>query len=398
MNVLQICSKIPYPPTDGGTYAMHVITNGLMNNGARVKVLAISTPKLRTDPATKDKAYLTKTSFESIFIDTSVKATGAFFNLFGNRSYNITRFYSPSFEKRLIELLKKENYDIVHLETLYASPYVDTIRKHSKAKIVLRSQNVEFNIWERVASETANPLKKAYLRLLAKRLKTYEAGMLNRYDGIAAITAQDGEVFRKLGCNKPIITIPFGIDAGSIVKPEVATTEEHSVFHLAAMNWIPNQQGVDWFLNKAWDGIAAKHPALKFYIAGRFMPESLKQLRKPNVEVVGEVADAHRFMLEKNLMIVPLHSGGGMRIKIIEGMALGKTIISTSIGAEGIHYTDGRNILIANTPGEFEAAIARCLNDPAFCRSIGAEAEKLAREEYDNDKIIKRLVAFYKEL
>ena len=153
MKILQICSKIPYSPKDGGGIAMNILTHGLMEQGNIVHVLAVSTPKHFLSDDDIDADYKSKTAYQSVFIDTSVKSFDAILNLFSSKSYNVVRFYSSAFEKVLIEKLKSEQYDVVQLESLWVTPYLAVIRKHSKAKIVLRSHNVEYMIWERLASE-----------------------------------------------------------------------------------------------------------------------------------------------------------------------------------------------------------------------------------------------------
>ena len=397
MKILQICSKIPFPPKDGGSIAMDILTHGLIKCGNEVKVLAINTPKHFIKEADVDASYKKKTSYQLVFIDTSVKAFDAFLNLFSDKSYNIIRFYSKEFENVLIELLSANHYDVVQLETLWVTPYVDVIRKHSKAKIVLRSQNVEYAIWERLAEASGNPLKKAYLKLLAKRLKKYELGMLNKYDGIATITELDAVSYRNSGCKSPIIHIPFGIDTNKY-RSDPASTEFPSVFHIGAMDWMPNSDAVKWFLENVWGKVQLQHPTVKLYLAGRNMPDWMKQLNLKNVVVEGEVADSHKFINSKSIMIVPLSSGGGMRVKIIEGMALGKTIISTAIGAEGIDYENNKNILIANTENEFIEALVKCIADKAFSDAISQNAKKLIENKYDNLKICKKLSDFYQTL
>lgn len=397
MKILQICSKIPFPPKDGGSIAMNILTHGLINAGNRVHVLAVNTPKHFIKDEDIDADYRNKTNYRSVFINTSVKPIDAILNLFSSQSYNIIRFYSADFEKVLIEQLKKENYDLIHLETLWVAPYVEVIRKHSKAKIVLRSQNVEFMIWERLAEDAGNPLKKMYLRLLAKRLKKYELGILNKYDAIATITELDAVVFKKMGCTIPIVHVPFGIDLEKY-KIDTSNLEKPSVFHIGAMDWRPNADGINWFLKDVWMKVVAKHANVKLYLAGRNMPEWMMQLKQENVVVEGEVPDSHKFINSKSIMIVPLTSGGGMRVKIIEGMAFGKTIISTAVGAEGIDYTDGKDLLIANTENEFADAIDKCLNDTAFSDSVEKNARKLAETKYDNQLICNKLSDFYKSL
>ncbi|MBA3706271.1 MAG: glycosyltransferase [Bacteroidetes bacterium] len=397
MKILQLCHKVPFPPKDGGSIAMHNLTEGLINEGYNVKVMAINTSKHFTDIYQLPSDYLGKTNIEAIFIDTKVKLIPAFLNLFTGKSYNIERFYSKAFEHKLIELLKIEHFDIIQLESIYVSMYVDAIRKHSKAKIVLRAHNIEHQIWEQRVVLTKNPLRKFYLNLLAKRLKEYELTILKSIDAIAAITKDDENYFRKYDF-KAVETFPFGIDLKyhSLGKPDL---EEYiSIFHIGSMDWSPNMDGVSWFLKYVWPDIHARYPGVKLYLAGKNMPAWLKQLNMQSVVIVGEVADAFAFIQSKAIMIVPLLSGGGMRVKIIEGMALGKTIVSTTIGAEGINYTANKNILIADTPGEFFEHISNCILDKTYYEEIGMNATKLAMQEYNNSDICKRLTTFYHQL
>ncbi|HEY0029853.1 MAG TPA: glycosyltransferase family 4 protein [Bacteroidia bacterium] len=397
MKILQICSKVPFPPQDGGTIAMNMLTHGLIHAGNEVQVLAISTHKHFIADEEIDIDYRTKTAYRSVFIDTRVKLLDAFLNLFSSDSYNIIRFYSKAFEDALIEILSVKQFDLVQLEGLWLSPYLNTIRRYSKAKIALRSHNVEYLIWERLAENTGNPIKKIYLGLLAKRLKTYELGALNHFDAIAAITGQDAIIFQSAGCTMPIVHTPFGIELGRY-KEDRSTLESPSVFHIGAMDWRPNADGIQWFLQEIWPEVLKKNEKIKLYLAGRNMPDWLKQLHQANVVIKGEVADSHAFINSHSIMIVPLNSGGGMRVKIIEGMALGKTIISTAIGAEGIEYENEKNILIANTEEEFVRAISKCVSDKAFSDTIGRNARLLAETKYNNQKICDTLSDFYRTL
>ena len=177
--------------------------------------------------------------------------------------------------------------------------------------------------------------------------------MLNQFDAIATITDLDSITYRKMGCKLPIIHVPFGIDLQRY-KIETTDLEKPSVFHIGAMDWRPNADGINWFLNNIWIKVSERNPSIKLYLAGRNMPEWLLQLKMKNVVIKGEVADSHEFINSKSIMIVPLNSGGGMRVKIIEGMAFAKTIISTAVGAEGIEYENGKNILIANSEEELD--------------------------------------------
>ena len=394
MNILLICNKSPYPPKEGGPIAMNTIVEGLIDSGHKIKVLAVNSFKYSVDINSIPDDYKEKTQIEGIFLDLRIKPLDAFLNLFSSKSYHVQRFISKEFEEKIIEILSKNKYDIIQLETLYVTPYIETIRKHSDAKIVLRAHNIEHLIWDRITQATKNPIKKFYLSHLSKTLKKYELEALDKFDGIAAITKTDADFFKKTGTKTPIVDIPFGINLNKFQLSD-GEYEFPSLFHIGSMNWMPNEEGIDWFLNKVWDLIYKKMPDLKIYLAGREMPDWLINYKKTNVEVVGEVENAQDFINSKAIMIVPLFSGSGIRIKIIEGMALGKAIISTRLGAEGIHYEDNKNILIANTPEEFVIQIEKCIKSKELCETIGFYARKIIEEEYDNKMIMKRLVEFF---
>jgi len=164
------------------------------------------------------------------------------------------------------------------------------------------------------------------------------------------------------------------------------------------MNWIPNAEGIKWFLHNVWPDLRNEFPYLRFYLAGREMPSWMLRMNIPGVVVVGEVEDAREFMDSHHIMIVPLFSGSGIRIKIIEGMAAGRAVVSTRIGAEGIDYTNGGNILIANAVCEFVDLISLCVTDEKRTGKLGREARKLIETSYDRRRIIRELVTFYKQL
>ena len=395
MKLLQICLKPPFPEVDGGCKAMHAITQGLIDQKVDVKVLTISTPK---HPFQKDKMssdYLEKTAIEHVFIDTKVRALGAFCNLFSSKSYNLERFYSKEFENLILKELKNNKYDVVLLETFFVTGYIDIIRANTTAKIVYQAQNIEHDIWELNASKESG-LKKWYLNFLAKRLKKAEIENIQKVDGIAPITDMDKKRFTELGATVPMITIPFGINL-SDYKFETPHSG-NKVFHIGSMDWSPNQIGIKWLLDNVWKNVYDKNNNTELNLAGRRMPEWLTSNKNQNINVVGEVDSAIGFINKNNIMVVPLLTGSGMRIKIIEGMVLGKLVITTTIGAEGISYTDKKNIVIANTPKEFSDAINYYLNHKEDQISIGKAARELMENSYSNDVIVNNLITFCKEL
>lgn len=395
MRILQLCLRIPFPPLDGGSIAMLNLANSLAGAGAEVKMLAFNTKKHFVPDAEIDDRFRKKFSLETVYLDASVKFFPALANLlFSDKSYNIARFESKDFTARLESILAKNTFDIVQLESLFLAPYVQLIRKKSAAKIILRSHNVEYKIWERLRDTCFNPFRHWYLTILAGRIKKYELSMLNRYDAIVSITPEDKKIFEEEKCGIPVHVSPAGIDFEKY--PDASQVKEpFSVFHLGSMDWMPNIEAVQWFVSSVMNKIAKKDKNIKFFFAGRNMPARLMKMNSGSVTVEGSITHSIEYMMPKSIMIVPLLSGSGMRVKIIEGMALGKTVITTTIGAEGIDCTHEKNILIADTAEEFAAAINRCYENRGLCREIGTNARNLVKEKYDNSRIGKDLLDFY---
>ena len=396
MKVLQLCNKPPYPPVDGGTIAMNSITQGLIAEHCTLKVLTMCSDKHPVKKNLITEEYCTNTQFESVYVDLKINMLDAFVALLTGESYNVKRYESHEFAKKLASILKEDTFDVIHVESIFLTPYLPLIRKYSKAKVILRAHNVEHLIWERIAKCTKNIFKRWYVKKLALALKVYELEHISQYDGIACITQKDADYFIKAGCRKPIVSIPFGIIAPDTM--DNVEEEPNSLFHIGSMDWIPNLEGVNWFLEKVWPKVLNEVPQARMYLAGRKMPQTLMNTEYRNVSIVGEVPDAMYFIESKKINIVPLLSGSGIRVKIIEAMSVGKTVISTTIGAEGIEYTDGKNILIADTPDEFVMQIKRCIADDEFCAEIGKNAYDLVANNYNNELLTQKLLTFYNKL
>lgn len=398
MRILQICNKSPFPPKEGGSMAMHTLTRMLLSQGHEVKVLAINSSKCFVPENEIPASYKEQTGFEGLYVDTSLRFGPALKALIRNESYHAVRFYNKDFEARLTEILRQGDFDIVQLETVYPAVYLQCIRNCSKAKIIVRAHNIEHKIWERIAAHTADPFKRLYLRILSKQLRTFEAKVLQQADGIECISPIDADYFQLKGISAPICTIPFGFAAAQLqaYKPDISV--KNNLYSLASMNWRPNIEGIQWFLKKCWPLIRKEFPDMEFLIAGRSLRTEDFTHAAKGVHIVGEVPDAESFMQENGLLIVPLLSGSGVRIKILEGMSLGKTIITTSIGAEGIKVCHKENILIADTPKAFAEAVSYCFTYPENCRRIGEKARKFVLEEYAEDHIAEKLTRFLQQI
>jgi glycosyltransferase involved in cell wall biosynthesis len=395
MRILQLCNKMPYPPVDGYAIAAYNLSRSFAAAGMDVAVLAMNTTRHPVNEETIPGEIRKKINLRTVKVDNRLDASAALVNLLQNRSYHVSRFISKEFDAALVEMLARFQPQIVQLEGLYLAPYIGTIRAHSSAKIVLRAHNVEHLVWARNSARETNFLKKTYLKILSRQLMKYERSVLQEIDLLVPVSTVDAATLCGMGCTRPVHVCPVSYDEERLPSPAPAIPG--SVFFIGTLDWLPNLEGLKWFLEQVWDKARARHPGLSFYLAGRNIPAFMKSDAERNIHVVGEVPDGPWFMRDKQVMVVPLFAGSGMRVKIIEGMSMGRTIVSTSIGAEGIACRDMEHLLIANTGAEFIEALVTCVTDPAFAERLGQSAAAFAKENYSASGTAAALLNFYRQ-
>jgi glycosyltransferase involved in cell wall biosynthesis len=397
LKILILTHRVPFPQNGGYPIVVGNTIKGLVATGHQVSLISLNVKKNSGREANRDP-LLDEIEYVKYDIDTHVSMIEAFSNLFTKNSYNIDKYYDAGFQNLLLKNLRETMYDIIQFEGLFVAPYLDEVRKASRAKIIFRAHNIEHQVWQKLSQQKNDPFKKWYLRLLARRIKQYELELLNKFDGIVVFTGQDKNSMLSYDTSIPITVLPIGVDLDNY-KPNHDKTEFPTVFFLGSLDWLPNREGIEWFLDNFHKDLVHGDLKTKFYVAGHNIPEEYDDFEVPGkVFIHGEVDDALEFVNSKSIMIVPLLSGGGMRVKIVEGMAMQKCIISTALGAEGITYTNGRNIIIANNLDEFYNALRKCVTDEHYCKEIGREARKLIEQHHDVNKVTDQLVTFYQSI
>lgn len=395
MNVLQLCTKVPFPAKDGGALAIMSFARLLTMEGHSVTILAANTSKhFQLHVPSEAEGVLIK----SVNISAAVSLLGLIYNLlFSKAPYNVTRFRNNGFAKELIRLLSKDNYDIVQLEGAHMGVYLPEIRKYTKAKVVLRAHNIEHLLWENIKKETSSLLRRYYLSILTSRFRNFEMELLSKVDAVIAISENDLQTILKLSTPLHYVAIPFGIDPAHYPQQEEGV--DNSLFFIGALDWIPNQQGLIWFLEKVWPELKTSYPEISFHVAGRNAPLWLiDRLETQKIEFHGEIDDAVKFLSKYQIQVVPLFSGSGIRIKILEGMAMGKAIVATSKAIEGIGITRDKELMIADDAGAFVLKIKYLLSDKHKRISIGAEARAFISKEFDNLALANKVGSFYRKL
>jgi glycosyltransferase involved in cell wall biosynthesis len=307
----------------------------------------------------------------------------------------IVRDEMPQMRAALRRLIGQHQVDVVHADQTSMAQYA--LYAHSAARppdprprLILDAHNALYRIPERMARHEANPLKRAVMRREARLLQRYEQEAYRRFDHVTFVTEVDRKElleeangWRQRGAPGTSV-IPICVDPGK--KPLIRRAREpRLVTHLGTMFWPPNVEGVLWFTQEVWPRVVDRVPEARFCVIGKDPPQDVRDLRMEarSVDVTGYVPDPTPYLAETAVFIVPLRSGGGMRVKIIDAWSWGVPIVSTTIGAEGIDVRDGENILIADEPDAMASAVVRVLRHPELGRRLRENGRGWVEERYN---------------
>jgi glycosyltransferase involved in cell wall biosynthesis len=311
-------------------------------------------------------------------------------------------------------LVREQPYDVVHADQASMAQYALYARtcahggSYRKApRLVLDAHNALYRIPERLARHERNPVKRWLLQREARALARYEGDVYRRFDELVFVTDVDRETLQQQGVERGqaagprLTTIPICIDPGE--KPLVARdVNAQAITHVGNMLWPPNAEGMLWFARQVFPSVLAEVPGTRLVIVGKDPPAEIAGLAAEfpaaNVEVTGYVEDPEPYLAATGVFIVPLHAGGGMRVKIVDAWCWGLPIVSTSIGAEGIDVRDGENILIADGADAFARAVVRILKDPSLGERLARGGRQWVEERYDWRRVYARWDAVYGRL
>lgn len=400
MKILLLCKKFPYPLKDGEAIAVNQLSKSLTENGCEVTLLAMNTSrhhyKSKSNLLPKELSHFKE--IHSVDVDNKITTWGALKNLFSAESYHISRFVSDEFSKKLIEILSNNQFDIIQLETLYLAPYLKIIKDNSDATVVMRAHNIEHEIWHRISNQIKFIPKKIYLSYLAKKLKRFEIEKLNEYDFLVAITERDLEMFKSLGYKNGCLATPVGFDLKEYQPEYSAFNKDLNLSFIGSLDWMPNIEGLRWFLNETWPVLHNRFPNLKFHFAGRNAPKDLANIQMPGVTFYDSVSDSKEFMLGHQILIVPIFAGSGIRVKILEAMALGRVVITSSIGLEGIPAKHLEQVILANTVEDYIQIIQMCYDGKINLLRLGQSAINFVLNNFDSSKLAVKLLNAYQKV
>lgn len=398
MRVLQICYKLPFPGYDGGEYSIQQSALGLMKqNEIDLTVLAIHQLGKSNDDTIIPEEFQLKTNFKSIPVNTSVRLSGIFRTFFSKISYLSSRYHSKEFEKAIILTLQGKKFDVIQLEHAYLGIYSELIRKYSDAKLILRSQNIEFQLWESISHHTINPFKKFYLNSQIKKLKKFEIRTIKEMDAVITLTEKDENVIKKMDIKIPTKTIPVGFNFETRVQAEPSKNLKPKFYFIGSFDWLPNFQGLAWFIEEIMPELLKRIPEIEIHIAGKHISEFFLKKGSKNLIFHPSIKDSKAFISEMDILIVPLRSGGGMKIKIMEALCLGKNVICTKGSHHGFEqflpFID-----LAEDENEFIKQIIHNFNNFKSTSKMSQILLDRSFQHFDNSNTGKQMLDFYKLL
>jgi sugar transferase (PEP-CTERM/EpsH1 system associated) len=302
--------------------------------------------------------------------------------------YAVAKYRSPAYRLELAELLSRERFDAVVCDFLPPIVNMPAFVEATAGRpaTILFTHNVEAEIWRRHAETAANPASRALLAQQWRRMLRFESAAIRRFDLVLAVSDADGRTFDRLypgALKAPVHVVQTGVDTAYYTPVDTPPEPAHLVF-TGSMDWLPNEDGMTYFCREILPRIRRSEPGATVSIIGRSPTPAVKRLSEiSGVEVTGRVHDVRPYVARGAVSIVPLRIGGGTRLKIFEAMSMAKAVVSTTVGAEGLPVTAGRNIVIADEPARFAQAVVHMIRDEAARRTVEAAARRLVVEKYD---------------
>jgi glycosyltransferase involved in cell wall biosynthesis len=302
------------------------------------------------------------------------------------------RWCSPEMRGTIDELILKHNFDAKICDFLFPS-----INIGNMSGWLLFQHNVETVIWERHAESGRTAAHRAYFKLQAQRMFDWEKTVCRAASHVVAVSEADEQTMRNRFGIEQTSWVPTGVDFKYFERPAGAACHRELVF-VGSMDWMPNIDGVRWFLHQVLPLIRAKMPTCRLAIAGRNPSASiLAESADPLIAVTGTVPEVRPFLWESAVSIVPLRIGGGTRLKIFEAMAAGTPVVSTTIGAEGLPLIHGETIRIADSAQDFAAECLALLEDKSARDKMAANALKRIRDQFSWEEVARRFEQTFAE-
>jgi polysaccharide biosynthesis protein PslH len=400
MNILILTPDIPYPTASGAAIRNYGIIRGLADEGHKVTLLTFVESEV--DEATNPLYQICDEVF-TIQLPTRSKIERIIKLLTTSKADIELRLASNEFEQKLISLLQNNNYDVIQFSGIELGSYLKTIQSNqSTAKVIYDALNAEAELQYVIYQIDRKNVKRLpvaiYSYIQAKRIKHFEKWLCKTVDGVIAVSDED-QAFLKQHQGAPIFVMSNGIFVDDYIAPSNHKRHVNELVFTGKMDYRPNVDAIEWFATAILPEIRLQKPDIILTIVGRNPhPRIQPHAEQKHITITGWVDSVQPYLHTATLFIVPLRMGSGTRLKILEAMASGCTVISTSIGAAGLNQDVKQAMRIADSEEEFIQIVVSLLGKPALCIDLGKQAVEQVRQYYDWSALIPHLLKAYREL
>jgi glycosyltransferase involved in cell wall biosynthesis len=317
-------------------------------------------------------------------------------SIFLPRSFRSRYFYSAGMQRAIGDLLASDAFDVVQVESTELWAF-DLRSPGSRHVVVLDAHNVFAELLRRIATHQVGILNRLYWELERAKFVREERACWRRVDGSVLTSEREAAIVRATPGVRAAAVVPNAVDFDHF-RPSNGPVEPREIVFTGLMSYPPNQDAVAYFAREVLPQILSSLPDVIFTVVGKEPPASLTALAGPHVRFTGWVLDTRPYLARAAVIVVPLRAGSGTRLKILEALAMGKGIVSTSIGCEGLAITAGRELLVADQPESFAQAVIRLIVDPGEAAELGRRGRELVEAEYGWPAAARLLEAFYDRL
>ena len=394
MKILFLSPTVPFPLTDGGRIRVFNLLKQIAQK-SEVTLLALETQPTDAEGV----AQLQQLGIQVHLVPNAPTlprlSLGTLTNAFFKRQpITVARYDLPAYRQKFRELIATDTFDLVHYEMFHTAQF----QTETDLPSVLSQQNVDSAIWRRLCGETVNPFYKFAYWTQQLAFQRYERVLSPKFDAVTCTSDIDAAVFQQHCAEDVIEIIPNGVDVAHY-QPDFSAEAPAHLIYIGSMDWYPNEDAVDFFADEVLPRIQERVSDVKFSIVGGNPSARVQKLaEKEGIVVTGRVPEIKPYFAEATVFVVPLRIGSGTRLKILEALAMGKAIVSTSVGAEGLDLKDGEEIFIADESTAFADAVTRLLTDPTLRRRIGENGRARVERDYDWRSIGEKLHTLYESL
>jgi len=391
MNILVVCAQFPYPPRSGFATRVYQLTRQLAQRH-QVTLLSYASPQEHEAVAALAQelpVHVVHREPASV----AGKRVAQALSMLSARPYSCREVYSDEMQHAISELCRGAAFDAVQLE----SSLLCTFAFPADVRVVLDEHNVEYEVFQRMSEGERSVPRRLFNWVEHSCFRRFEQRWWTRVDGCAVTSARECRIVSAHAKQTPVAVVPNGVDLDHF-SPSPTPVERHAVVFNGILTYRPNLDAALHLVDEVWPRVLRSCPDARLRVVGRGSPADIRRLRRPGVEVLGEVPDVKPYLAAAEVVAVPVRIGGGTRLKVVEALAMGKATVSTSLGCEGVAVRDGEHLLIGDGADSFARRVLELFDDPAMAARLGRAGRSLTERAYSWSLAGERLEDLYQRL